>query len=54
MKKTQETLRKDVSTKTAVLHVAFELSCNSDTKWTSVAECGPRFGCKAHIGLKGA
>ena len=31
MKKTQETLRNDVSTKTAVLHVAFEL-CNSDTK----------------------
>jgi transposase len=30
MKKTQETLRKDVSTKTAVLHVAFELS---NSKW---------------------
>jgi len=30
MKKTQETLRKDVSTKAAVLHVAFELS---NSKW---------------------
>ena len=30
MKKTQETLKKDVSTKTAVLHVAFELS---NSKW---------------------
>ena len=30
MKKTQETLRNDVSTKTAVLHVAFELS---NSKW---------------------
>ena len=29
MKKTQETLRKDVSTKAAVLHVAFELN----SKW---------------------
>jgi hypothetical protein len=31
-----------------------EIRCNSDTKWASVAECGPRFVCKAHIGLKGA
>ena len=30
MKKTQETLRKNVSTKAAVLHVAFELS---NSKW---------------------
>ena len=32
----------------------FNTFCNSDTKWTSVAECGPRFGCKAHIGIQGA
>ena len=30
MKKTQETLKKDVNTKVAVLHVAFELS---NSKW---------------------
>ena len=30
MKKTQETLRRNVSTKAAVLHVAFELS---NSKW---------------------
>jgi len=39
MKKTQETLRKNVSKKAAVLHVAFELS---NSKWKlgfSDSEC---------------